>query len=100
MLALSTLSCPPEAAHLHEFVLGLRRLWERKLAERIQRVVEEGDVPQGADVAVMVGLVSTVIYGMSIRARDGTTSESLRSVAAVLMAAWPDKDQHLPSRLR
>ncbi|WP_166360293.1 TetR/AcrR family transcriptional regulator [Pseudomonas akapageensis] len=89
MLALSTLNCPAEAAHLHEFVLGFRRLWERNLAERIQRGVEEGDVPRGVDVAVMVDLVSTVIYGMSIRARDGTTSESLRGVADALMAAWP-----------
>ncbi|MNF19451.1 hypothetical protein D3C80_2242620 [compost metagenome] len=56
-------------------------------------------MPEDTDVAVLVGLVSTVIYGMSIRARDGTTSESLKSVAAALMAAWPDKDRCLPSRL-
>lgn len=58
------------------------------LSARLERAVEEGDLPQTADVAMLARYVQTVQSGMSIRARDGADREELLAVADVAMAGW------------
>jgi hypothetical protein len=58
------------------------------LRARIDRAVAEGELPAGADTATLAGFYSTVLDGMSIKARDGATREELHAVAAAALAAW------------
>src|ERR671915_96387 len=46
-----------------------------------------GELPQGTDIDVLASYVSTVLAGMSSRARDGATREDLEAIAEVAMGA-------------
>jgi hypothetical protein len=59
-----------------------------RLRERLDRGVADGDVPAGADTAMLADFYSTVLDGMSIKARDGASRDELRAIAAAALAAW------------
>jgi AcrR family transcriptional regulator len=59
------------------------------LRARVQRGLDEGDLPAGTDIDALAGFVGVVIGGMSARARDGATTEELLAIAETAMAAWP-----------
>ena len=58
------------------------------VAERIERGIEDGDVPPGTDAEAVAGLYVTVLQGLSIQARDGASREALHGVVDGAMAVW------------
>lgn len=60
----------------------------RILEERLERAVTDGEIPNHADCAAIANFYATVQHGLSIRARDGASRETLLSVAGCAMAAW------------
>jgi AcrR family transcriptional regulator len=58
------------------------------LLSRLERAVQEGELPKTLDLVHMTRYVQTVQSGMAIRARDGATREELQSVAKIAMASW------------
>lgn len=59
------------------------------VARRMAQAVDDGDLPEGTDIAALAEYLTVVINGLSTRARDGATRAELRSVAATVMAGWP-----------
>lgn len=60
----------------------------RVLMERLQRAVEEGELPPHTDWRALASYFATVQHGMSIAARDGASRDTLLAVADCAMAAW------------
>lgn len=60
----------------------------RVLMDRLQRAVEEGELPPHADWRAFASYFATVQPGMSIAARDGASCDTLLAVADCAMAAW------------
>jgi AcrR family transcriptional regulator len=58
------------------------------LIARLEKAVEEGELPTSLDLPHLARYVQTVQSGMAIRARDGASREELQSVARIAMAAW------------
>jgi len=58
------------------------------LMSRLERAVEDGELPKSLDLVQLTRYVQTVQSGMAIRARDGATREELQSVAKIAMASW------------
>jgi AcrR family transcriptional regulator len=58
------------------------------LTARLNKAVEEGDLPRSLDVAKLARFLQTVQSGMAIRARDGAKRADLRDVAEIAMAGW------------
>lgn len=61
----------------------------RFLEERFQRAAGEGDLPPGADPAVLARYVLTVANGIAVQAAGGATRAELTKVAEVAMRNWP-----------
>jgi hypothetical protein len=68
---------------------GRREDQKATLKARIDRGVREGELPRGTDTAALADFYTTVLQGMSIRARDGATRKSLLAAAETAMRAWP-----------
>ena len=54
----------------------------------LDRGIAEGDVPSGTDINTLASFYTSVVDGMAIRARDGTSRKTLKSIADCAMAAW------------
>ena len=68
-----------------------RHRWEAQsaMAARIQRGVEEGDVPKNTDVEALAAFYSALSRGMAVHARDGASRERLLEIVELGMRAWP-----------
>ena len=60
------------------------------LRARIQRGVDEGELPAGTDAGTLANLYGAVIAGMSLQAKTGATRKSLVAMAEAAMRAWPE----------
>ncbi|MCE8016502.1 TetR/AcrR family transcriptional regulator [Halomonas sp. MCCC 1A17488] len=58
------------------------------LERRLQRAVEEGELPASTDCRALANYVVTLQHGMSIQARDGASRETLLAIADCAMAGW------------
>src|SRR5260370_31311889 len=60
------------------------------MAVNPERCVSEGDVPRGFDPNPLISVYSSLILGLAIRARDGT-SRKAPSPDATLSRNWSDR---------
>ncbi len=56
---------------------------------RLRKGLEDGDVPEGADIEAVASFYATIHKGLSLSARGGTGTGELSSVVTSAMAAWP-----------
>lgn len=89
MISLACTHVPPALTSLHETMAGYRRAAQSAMAARIQRGIDEGDVPTGTDVAVLAAFYSALSRGLAVQARDGASRERLQEIVEVGMRAWP-----------
>jgi AcrR family transcriptional regulator len=89
MISLAGTHLPPALACLRETMMGYRCAAQSAMAARIQRGVDEGDVPKETDVEVLAAFYSTLSRGMAVQARDGASRERLQEIVEVGMRAWP-----------
>lgn len=61
----------------------------RRLRERLDRGVREGDLPPDSRTDELASFLVAVLRGMSGSARDGGTLEDLRAISETAMAAFP-----------
>ncbi len=59
------------------------------LRRRFRRAVVEGDLPAGAEPAVLARFVATALHGMAVQAASGASRTELRRVATMFLRAWP-----------
>ena len=68
---------------LVRFGRQLREDGVRKVTDRLERGVQDGQVRPDADRDAWARYVSSVLQGMSVQARDGATSQDLRATAEI-----------------
>ncbi|HSN22451.1 MAG TPA: hypothetical protein VLS49_17330, partial [Usitatibacter sp.] len=66
-----------------------RAAGRRRVKERIDRGIREGDVPPGTDSAALADFYHAVFTGMSVQARDGLPRKKLIATVEAAMRAWP-----------
>lgn len=89
MISLACTQVPPALACQRDAMVGYRGAAESALAARIQRGIDEGDVPKDTDVQALAAFYSTLSRGMAAQARDGASRERLQEIAEAGMRAWP-----------
>lgn len=77
---------------VHDFLVEQRRGNNQSILDRIRRGQSEGDVGAEADADAMALFYETVLYGLSVQARDGVGAGELKSVVDSAMLAWPAFD--------
>ena len=78
----------PSNKDIEEHVRGLRLRRQKAIQKRLQRGVDEGELPKTLDLAAMAAFYTTVIDGLAIQARDGIPRKALRFSINSAMAAW------------
>jgi AcrR family transcriptional regulator len=88
MLVLGAPVGTPEHSGVRELLAEERRDDVAALQARLDRGIAEGDLTPGTDTGALARFYSTVLDGMSIKARDGASNAELHAVADAALAAW------------
>jgi AcrR family transcriptional regulator len=89
MVITAATNCSASAAHIQAALADYRAKTVTNIQTRLDRAIEEGELPAATDTASLARFYATVIQGMTIQARDGVTREELLAVGAAAMNAWP-----------
>ncbi|HTE59341.1 MAG TPA: TetR/AcrR family transcriptional regulator [Solirubrobacteraceae bacterium] len=88
MLVLGAPVGTPAHSGIRERLADARQEAVAALRARLDRAVADGELPGGTDTATVAGFYSTVLDGMSIKARDGSTRDELHAIAHAALASW------------
>jgi hypothetical protein len=97
LTVLSALNVTDANHTIHHKLRGKRERCIKTLEARLKRAVGEGELPSELDIRSVATFYVTVQQGMSIRSRDGASTETLVRIARAAMSAWetltqpPDK---------
>jgi AcrR family transcriptional regulator len=89
MISLACTQVPPALACLRDTMAGYRGAAQSAMAARIQRGIDEGDVPKDTDVEALAAFYSALSRGLALQARDGASRERLQAIVEIGMRAWP-----------
>ena len=78
----------PSNKNVEDHVRGLRVRRQKAIQRRLQRSVDEGQLPKHLDLVSLAVFYATVIDGLAIQARDGVSRESLDFAIRCAMEAW------------
>lgn len=73
----------------HDVLVEWRQQGIDLLRSRFARAVDEGDLPAGADPAMLARYVMTVANGIAVQAATGVGPDELGQVADAALANWP-----------
>ncbi|WP_280391496.1 TetR/AcrR family transcriptional regulator [Nocardia brasiliensis] len=82
---------------IRDFLVEKRRGTTGDIRKRLDRGVAEGDLAADTDTAALANFYTTVLYGLSIQARDGVPLKNLTLAIDCAMAAWPADSSATPA---
>ncbi|MGP3987425.1 TetR/AcrR family transcriptional regulator [Streptomyces sp. 3N207] len=88
MIVLAATNCTPENEGVRALLAEDRRGTEHMFRERVDRGIAEGDVPRGTDSSTLGAFYATVLFGLSVQAKDGVPRSELLAVVDASVAAW------------
>src|SRR4051812_48159704 len=88
-LVQGALACGDGADPVRREMAKRREEGVEALRRRLERAVQEGDLPPGADPAALARFVAVVVHGMAVHAAGGAGRGELSEVAEVALRAWP-----------
>lgn len=88
-VVLGAVNCTVKNRPVQEYLVSLRRETQQAVRARLERGRREGDVPKEAAAEAAAAFYTTVLHGLSIQARDGSSHAELMSVVDGAMASWP-----------
>ena len=89
MISLAGTHLPPSLNSVRDMMARHRQLGQAAMTARIQRGIEEGDVPPDTNAETLAAFYSAFSRGMAVLARDGATRQQLTAIVEIAMAAWP-----------
>ncbi|MBF6175092.1 TetR/AcrR family transcriptional regulator [Nocardia blacklockiae] len=75
---------------VRDFLTEKRRDTVRDIRRRLDRGIADGDLPAATDTAELADFYATVLFGLSVQARDGADLDQLQRAIDRALAAWPD----------
>lgn len=88
LLVLGAINSKPANKSVQDHLRGLRARRHRVIRQRLQRGVAEGELPSGLDLGALASFYTTVVDGLAIQARDGTSRKALNFAVRCAIAAW------------
>jgi AcrR family transcriptional regulator len=88
MIVLAALLGTPRNKKVRDHLASHRRQSHEALRQRIEAGKRAGDVPANADAGMIAGFYSTLLEGLSIKARDGASRKTLTAIIDGAMASW------------
>ncbi|TDD06265.1 TetR/AcrR family transcriptional regulator [Nonomuraea deserti] len=72
----------------HDLLVGWRNDAALRLEERLQRAVDEGDLPRDADAGRLARYIMTVAFGIAVQAAGGLAHDELQDIADMALRSW------------
>ena len=88
LLVLGAANGGPEVAEAQRLLKDCRAKMTERIRSRLERAVEDGELPSGLNLDRISAYYITVYNGLSISARDGAGLETLVAVVSSAMAGW------------
>ena len=89
LLVQGALSCGDAAEPVKKELCFRRVAEEVALRHRLERALEDGDLPKRLDVAGLARYIATVSQGMAVQAAGTATRADLHTVVDAVMQTWP-----------
>lgn len=89
LLVQGALASGPTSAAIRRELARRRAGAEAAVCRRMQRAIDDRELPAGVDAAKLAKYIVTVLWGMSVQAAGGATRDELEEVARTAMRAWP-----------
>jgi AcrR family transcriptional regulator len=89
MISLAGTHLPPSLNSVRDMMARHRQLGQAALMARIQRGIDEGDVPPDTNAETLAAFYSAFSRGMAVLARDGASCDQLTAIVEIAMKAWP-----------
>ena len=89
MVVLAGATYTKQTEGIRTLLTGKRRETGTEIRARLDRGVSEGELPADTDTTELAEFYTTVLYGLSIRARDGAGYDDLTGAVDRAMTAWP-----------
>ena len=88
LIVLGTINCSVANKNVQDHMSSLRRETVESIQDRLRRGQREGDLSSRAPVAEIAEYYATVLHGLSIQSRDGSSRRLLTHVVDCAMAVW------------
>ncbi|MFJ5300257.1 TetR/AcrR family transcriptional regulator [Pseudomonas sp. NPDC088368] len=96
MISVASVHVPPALQSVRDMMTQHRTAARQAMEKRIQRGIDEGDVPADTNVQALAGYLNALSRGLAVHARDGATPEQLLEIVQVAMQAFPDSPKITP----
>ena len=90
LIILAATNVSAEGQTVNEALKELREEGLDCFLTRIQRAIDERQLPPDTDAPAMAAAFNTMLDGMSLRARDGASRSELKRVGAIAMSMFPN----------
>ena len=98
LMVMAACTSSTSSPRMQQLLAEQRAAGKARLRARIERGIEEGDVPADADAAGLASFYVAVIGGMSLQARDGASRKALMATVEAAMRAFPADPQESAKR--
>ncbi|EKJ8518161.1 TPA: TetR/AcrR family transcriptional regulator [Pseudomonas aeruginosa] len=79
----------PPVSDIDQKIIRARADFEDSLRIRLDRAVQDLELPPDTDTHALAGYYLAMLQGISAQARDGANSEKLEGIIRIAMRAWP-----------
>jgi AcrR family transcriptional regulator len=93
LMSMAATTTSSSSSKLQAALAKKRAASRANLKARIERGIQEGDVPQGTNAAELADFYSTIVTGMSMLSRDGASRKSLLATIENAMRLFPSAKQ-------
>ncbi len=100
MMVMAATNCSVAAGHVQQALVKRRALGVETMQARIQRGIDERELPPATDAFALATFYATVFQGMSMQAKDGAAAASLGTTVEMAMRAWPAGAKLVPAPRR
>ena len=90
LVVLAGIAYSAETKVLRDLLKTCRDEDRDRLLGRIRTGIKTGELPAALDADRLASFMMTVLYGLSIQARDGATLDEMESTIDLAMVAWDD----------
>lgn len=90
LVVVGAINCTPDCFDQEREMSDIRKTTTRLIKDRLQQAVQDGELPSDTNADSLSQFFSSVLCGLSIQAKDGSTRTQLLAVAESAMMAWPN----------
>ncbi|WIX79929.1 TetR/AcrR family transcriptional regulator [Amycolatopsis carbonis] len=93
MVVLAATNCSPANGGVCAHLRAQREEVRDLVRARLRRGVKEGDLAESVDIEALGAYYATILFGLSMQARDGVDLAGLTAIIDAAMLCWPGTDR-------